>query len=78
MFGLVGNGMKLWKLTGKRMARKKKPKDVNLGEEEENLQPSPIPVYPKPWYRRKNRGEQRAEQEKKRRRKPEYPGIREE
>lgn len=59
---------------GKRI--KIKPEDVNLEGEEENLQPTPIPPWPKPWYRKRNRGEERAAEEEKKRRKPEYPGVR--
>jgi len=59
------------------MSQKKvKPKDVNLEEEEANLQPTPIPVYPGKAYKRKNLGEMRAEMEaNKRRERPEYPGV---
>lgn len=59
---------------GKR--RNIKPQDVDLEEEEANLQPTSIPPYPKPWYRKKNLGEKRAEKEQKRRDKEEYPGVR--
>jgi len=52
------------------------PKDVILEEEEDNLQPTPIPVYPMPSYRKKNLGIKRAEKEQKRRDKEEYPGVR--
>ena len=55
--------------------KKVKPKDVILEGEGEHLQPTPIPMYPKPLYRKRNRGEQRAEEEEKKRRKPEYPGV---
>ncbi|MBA7496871.1 hypothetical protein ES702_07480 [subsurface metagenome] len=52
------------------------PKDVILEEQEEYLQPTPIPQYPRPLYRKRNRGEERAAEEEKKRRKPEYPGAR--
>jgi len=55
--------------------KKIKPEDVDLEGEEENLQPIPIPMYPKPWYKKRNRGEERAAEEEKKRRKPEYPGV---
>jgi len=59
---------------GKR--KKIKPKDVDLEEEGANLQPSPIPLYPRPFYKKKNPGILRAEKEQKRRDKEEYPGVR--
>ena len=52
------------------------PKDVEDVDVEENLQPTPIPVYPMPSYRKKNLGIKRAEKEQKRREKEEYPGVR--
>ena len=55
--------------------KKVKPKDVVLEEIEE----TPVDVNPPPRkLRKKNLGEQQAEKEKKRRRKPEYPGMKEE
>lgn len=58
--------------------KKIKPKDVALPGEEEDVQPRAIPVYPRPIYRRgRNLGEERAEKERKRQKKQEYPGVEE-
>lgn len=63
--------MRLCDLTGKRkVANKIKPKDVDLETEDEM---SPWDGNPMPRkFRKKNLGEQRAAEEKKRRGKPEY------
>ncbi|MBA7604251.1 hypothetical protein ES703_11370 [subsurface metagenome] len=53
--------------------RKIKPEDVVLEEIEE----TPVDVNPPPRkWRKKNRGVQRAAEEEKKRRMPEYPGVR--